>query len=233
LSTKGVIHQQSLRTKSKNVAIELESALKTSLVTGEHRTAKNCPTLKEFESRLFDHLRIHVKPRSLQFYREQYKVLTTSLLGTMRLSLIDSAACDAFKQWRVSQKVAIITVNHGIRTLRRALHQAEDWHLIVRAPKLKLLPGEHAREAVISENELTAMIEYAEVAYLGGPAAYDLCLVRDLEEWRKGPKRPDLSHLTDEKQKSIESACSDKFMQGPAPYDRCLVGELQDSLQPR
>ena len=162
---KGVIHQQSLRTKSKNVAIELESSLKTSLVTGEHRTAKNCPTLKEFESRLFDHLRIHVKPRSLQFYREQYKVLTTSLLGTMRLSLIDSAACDAFKQWRVSQKVAVVTVNHAVRTLRRALHQAEDWHLITRAPKLKLLPGEHTREAVISEPHLKAMIEYAEEAY--------------------------------------------------------------------
>ncbi|MFZ0275348.1 MAG: tyrosine-type recombinase/integrase [Candidatus Sulfotelmatobacter sp.] len=97
------IHQQSLRTKNKNTAIELEAALKTSLVTGQHQVAKNCPTLKEFETRLFDHLRIHVKPRSLQFYKEQYAVLKRSLLGNLRLSLIDSAACDAFKQWRHSQ----------------------------------------------------------------------------------------------------------------------------------
>lgn len=83
----------------------------------------------------------------------------------MRLSLIDSAAVDVFKQWRHQQGVAIATVNHAIRALRRALHQAEEWRLIERAPKLKLMTGEHEREAVISEAELTEMIRYAEVGY--------------------------------------------------------------------
>jgi integrase len=161
----GVIHQQSLRTKSKNVAIELEAALKTSLITGVHQTVKNAPTLIEFETRLFAHLKIHVKARSLQFYKEQYDVLTKSPLGKLRLSLIDAAAVDVFKQWRQAQGVAVITVNHAIRTLRRALHQAEEWHLISRAPKLKLMPGENSREAVVAEIDLTRMIEYAQVAY--------------------------------------------------------------------
>jgi integrase len=161
----GTIHQQSLRTKNKNTAIELEAALKTSLVTGQHQVAKNCPTLKKFETRLFDHLRIHVKPRSLQFYKEQYAVLKSSLLGNLRLSLIDSAACDAFKQWRHSQGVAVATVNHAVRTLRRALHQAESWRLLARAPKLTLMPGENSREAVIAEQAVKEMIGYAAVAY--------------------------------------------------------------------
>lgn len=165
IENNGTVHQQSLRTKNKNTAIELEAALKTSLVTGQHQIAKNCPTLKEFETRLFDHLRIHVKPRSLQFYKEQYALLKDSLLGNMRLSLIDSAACDALKQWRHEQKVAVATVNHAVRTLRRALHQAEEWRLIDRAPKLKLMPGENSREAVISEPELEAMITFARVGY--------------------------------------------------------------------
>lgn len=161
----GTVHQQSLRTKNKNTAIELEAALKTSLVTGQHQIAKNCPTLKEFETRLFDHLRIHVKPRSLQFYKEQYTVLKASLLKDMRLSLIDSATCDAFKQWRHSQGVAVATVNHAVRTLRRALHQAEAWRLLERAPKLTLMPGENSREAVLAEQTVKDMIAYAEVAY--------------------------------------------------------------------
>jgi integrase len=161
----GVLHQSSLRTGNKNTAVELDAAIKTSLVTGEHRTVKNAPTLIEFEDRLFDHLRLHVKPRSLQFYKEQYDVLIRSPLGKMRLSLIDTAAVDVFKQWRTAEKVAVITVNHAVRTLRRALHQAESWHLISRAPKLKLLPGENSREEVIGEDYLKEMIEYASVAY--------------------------------------------------------------------
>lgn len=162
---KGKLHRQSLRTRNKNTAIELEAVLKTELITGKHQVAKSCPTLAEFETRLFDHLKIHVKPRSLDFYKFQFAVLKNSLLKDMRLSLIDSSVVDAFKQWRHSQSVAIATVNHAIRALRRALHQAEEWHLIERAPKLKLMPGEHEREAVISEVELTKMIRYAEVGY--------------------------------------------------------------------
>jgi integrase len=139
--------------------------LKASLVTGQHQTAKTCPTLKEFETRLFDHLKIHVKPLSLAFYKFQFAVLKKSLLGSMRLSLIDAGAVDVFKQWRHSQGVAIATVNHSIRALRRALHQAEEWHLIGRAPKLRLMAGEHEREAIISEAELANMVKFSEVGY--------------------------------------------------------------------
>jgi hypothetical protein len=53
---KGKLHRQSLRTKSKAVAVELEAVIKTELVTGKQQTAKTCPTLTEFETRLFDHL---------------------------------------------------------------------------------------------------------------------------------------------------------------------------------
>lgn len=165
IEAKGVLHQQSLRTRNKNTAIELEAVLKAELVSGKRQTAKTCPTLTEFEPRLFDHLKIHVKPLSLAFYKFQFAVLKKSLLGNMRLSLIDSAAVDVFKQWRHQQGVAIATVNHSIRALRRALHQAEEWRLIERAPKLKLMQGEHEREAVISEGELTKMIKFAEVGY--------------------------------------------------------------------
>ena len=79
--------------------------------------------------------------------------------------MIDSAAADAFKQWRLAQKVAVSTTNHGIRTLRRVLHQAEEWKVIPRAPKLRLLSGENSREAVISEAALKTLIEFAEEAY--------------------------------------------------------------------
>jgi hypothetical protein len=60
-----------------------------------------------------------------------------------------------------------------------------------------------------------------------GPAAYNRCLVQQLDALASGPSRPDLSRLTSEEQQSIESVCSHaKFHQGPAEYNRCLVQQL-------
>jgi integrase len=168
----GHLYQQSLRTRDKNTALQADASIKTALVRGEHQTAKASPTLREFKDRLLAHLRLTVKPRTLAFYAEQYDILLKSRLADMRLSLIDVAAVDEFKAWRHSQKgrhsqkkVAVITVNHAVRTLRRILHQAEDWRIIQRAPKLKLLPGEHERERVISKAEDETLIDFAAKGY--------------------------------------------------------------------
>jgi integrase len=162
-----VVVQQSLGTRNRQEALDIEATLRSAAVKGEFGIVdrRNAPTLADFEKRLFDHLRFHVKPRTLQFYKEQYGILKKSPLKNLRISMIDSASADAFKQWRLEQNVAVSTANHGIRTLRRALHQAEDWKLIPRAPKLKLLTGENSREAVITETELQMLIDYAAAAY--------------------------------------------------------------------
>ena len=44
--------------------------------------------------------------------------------------------------------------------LRRALQMAEEWKLIRKAPKIKLLPGERQREFVIKEALLTKMLAH-------------------------------------------------------------------------
>lgn len=162
---KGKLYQQSLRTKSKNTAVELEAALKTSLISGQRQIAKACPTLREFEPRFFDHLKLTVKTSSVKFYKYQFATLMQSPLADMKLSLIDASACEEFKQWRVSQGVAVVTTNCSIRCLRRGLHLAEEWRLITRAPRLRLLPNENQREEVVEEHELLEMIKYAALAY--------------------------------------------------------------------
>jgi hypothetical protein len=59
-----------------------------------------------------------------------------------------------------------------------------------------------------------------------GPAAYNRCLVRELEKWHQAPKRPSLSGLSSQESQSIESACFSAKQSGPAAYNRCLVREL-------
>ena len=65
--------------------------------------------------------------------------------------------------------------------------------------------------------------------HLEGPAAYDQCVARQLQEWAAGPKQPDLSALNYAEKQSIESVCSTaKHLQGPAAYNQCLIQQLQE-----
>jgi endogenous inhibitor of DNA gyrase (YacG/DUF329 family) len=69
----------------------------------------------------------------------------------------------------------------------------------------------------------------SDAKYFEEPAAYDRCLVLELEEWASEPKQPDLSPLTGMEESSIRAACSDaKYLEGPSAYDRCLVLELKE-----
>lgn len=72
----GVVIQQSLHTRNRHEALDIESTLRSAAVKGEFGIVdrRNAPTLAEFEQRLFDHLRYHVKPRTLGFYKEQRAV---------------------------------------------------------------------------------------------------------------------------------------------------------------
>src|SRR5208337_2573611 len=62
------------------------------------------------------------------------------------------------------------TVNHNLKTLRRALRLAQDWGVINRVPKITMLPGERQREFVIGETLLAVIVdsmpEHSLVRYL-------------------------------------------------------------------
>ena len=163
----GRVYQRSLKTGNKQEAVNRESAMRTALMRGDFGliSAAQSPTLKDFKKRFTDYVKLHTKGRTAAFYADNYRVLLASPLAGMRLGSIDASAIEQFKAWRMKQDVAVITVNHTIRTLRRILHLAEDWKLLARAPRLKLLPGENMRVAVISDDELQRMTAHAAGAW--------------------------------------------------------------------
>jgi hypothetical protein len=62
-----------------------------------------------------------------------------------------------------------------------------------------------------------------------GPAAYNRCLISQLNMSAAGPREPDLSRLTPDEQQSIRSVCyGAKISQGPAAYNRCLISQLHE-----
>ena len=159
----GKLYQKTLRTTSRTQAEKFEAIIRSELLKGEFGIldAAKTPTLMEFEARLLLHLKAHTAPRTYGFYKQHLNVLNDfGQLSLARLHRIDNALIEKFIQHRLRAKVAPVTVNHSLRTLRRALYLARDWNLIRNVPRIKLLPGEKQREYVLEDKTVNEMVDW-------------------------------------------------------------------------
>jgi integrase len=170
----GKLYQKSLRTHNRSEAIKLESVFRSGLIRHEFGIldAAKAPTLEQFEPQLLAHLKANTAPRTYLFYKQNVAALKKFLpLAETRLHKIDQPMIESFIQFRLKpdgkkkRKLTPVTVNHSLRTLRRILHLAQDWKLIREVPKIKMLPGEHERDYVLSDSEVQQMTQYLQSAY--------------------------------------------------------------------
>jgi integrase len=97
------------------------------------------------------------KPATVRFYHEKLRrLLADRHLSSARLDAIDEATIDDYKQRRVRQAsrygrpLAPASVNRELATLRRLLRLAQEWKVLDRVPRIRLLRGERNREFVLS-----------------------------------------------------------------------------------
>jgi integrase len=160
---RGEILQRSTKCRNRRDALDVEAAWRTALAKGEAGLldTRSTPTLAEFERRFLEHLPGRVAARTEGFYRDAWAHLVAfKPLGASKLYAIDEALIARFVADRRGGNLIPATINHSMRTLRRALRLAVDWKLIQRVPKIKLLPGERQREYVISEKVLAEMLAH-------------------------------------------------------------------------
>jgi integrase len=91
------------------------------------------------------------------FYKEKMRrLLEDKKLAALRLNGIDEAAIDAYKQRRTRQAsrygrpLSPASVNRELATLRRLLRLAQEWKVLDRVPRIRLLRGERNRDFVLS-----------------------------------------------------------------------------------
>ncbi len=160
---KGERVQESAHTGNKDAARQIEAAHRVRLAKGEAGINERppAPTLAEFGPR-FEAAIVTLcadKPATVGFYREKLRrLLADQQLSGARLSAIDEAIIDAYKQRRTRQAsrygrpVSPASVNRELATLRRLLRLAQEWKVIDRVPRIRLLRGERNREYVLSHN---------------------------------------------------------------------------------
>jgi integrase len=140
---------------NKNQARTIESTKRTEGLLGI------APTLAEFSIRFINSLPRRVSPQTYVFYvRHLQPLLAFPALADCRLDRIRPAVVEDFVQSRRKQQngrgghISVVTVNHNLRTLRRALHLAVEWDVISKVPKIKLHTGENQRDYVLTDEDV-------------------------------------------------------------------------------
>jgi len=97
---------------------------------------RKAPTLKQASVRFLKWVgAARLADKTKTYYQDGWRLLETTSILNLRLDAIDN---DVAEQLSFSGSAA--NANCALRTLRRLLHKAEDWKLIRRAPRIKLLP---------------------------------------------------------------------------------------------
>ena len=154
--------QESSQTSNKDAARTIEAAHRVRLAKGEAGINERpaAPTLADFGPRFTDAIKTLCanKPTTVSFYVSKLKsLLAHEPLASLHLNDIDEAAVQAYKQHRTRQmatgrnrRLSVASVNRELATLRRLLRLAQEWKVIDRVPRIRLLSGEQGREFVLS-----------------------------------------------------------------------------------
>ena len=163
----GVAVRVNTKQRDKEVAKDLESKRRTEMALDEAGlpTGKTIPTLKGFEKQFNEAIEARCPKGTAKFYKAKMAdLLAFAPLANARLNRIDEALIEKFVLFRRKQvahperksskkTVTPATVNRALATLRRALRLAQEWRIIARVPRIKMLGGERNREFVLSREK--------------------------------------------------------------------------------
>jgi integrase len=157
---------------NKDAARQIMAAHRLRLAKGEAGISERprAPTLAEFGPRFESHIAAVCadKPATLSFYQEKLRrLLSDARIAGLRLDGIDEAVIDGYKQRRTRDEsrygrpLSPASVSRELATLRRLLRLAQEWKVLDRVPRIRLLRGERNREFVLNHDAEPDYLEKA------------------------------------------------------------------------
>src|SRR5215472_17213129 len=102
------------------------------LFAGVCQSRHKAPTLQEFSSQFLRCVEsATLAKKTTKYYRNGWRLLSDTNLVSMRLDRVTKDDVDVLT-FRGS---AAPSVNCALRTLRRMLHKAEEWNLLIKVPR--------------------------------------------------------------------------------------------------
>lgn len=155
----GKRHRKSTKTANVREAQRIYASWMTKInrsAAGLERDPFKATTLADFRKRFEEEVAGKSEnPDTRDYYHRRYTELLQYPGFECGLDEIDEEVVDGFVQWKLKQKskhgrsFSRASVNHCLRTLKRALRLAYRWRQINRVPAISLLSGENEREAVL------------------------------------------------------------------------------------
>jgi site-specific recombinase XerD len=168
---KGETIRESTTQSNKRTPEQMQAARRTALAKAEVgiKRRERVPRLAEFAPRFTAAIETSCaeKPATVAFYKAKLKVLVNHF-GGRRLDEIEEAEIEQYIQKRAGTKsrrrqpLSPASVNRELATLRRLLRLAQEWKILDRVPRIRLLRGEHQREFVLSHQQEILFLEAAE-----------------------------------------------------------------------
>jgi len=102
---------------------------------GKDPLPRKAPRMDQFSVRFLGWVKnAQLEPKTKGYYRDGWRLLSATPILGMRLDRITADDVDA-----LGLSGSASNANCALRTLRRMLHKAEEWRLIRKAPKIKLM----------------------------------------------------------------------------------------------
>lgn len=155
----GQRYRKSTKQRNCEAAKDIESAFRTALARGDVGITKHSakvPTLANFRQRFVDEITVRRAghPATIDFYERKYDgLLKFKPMANTPLDNIDEELISRLTAKMVNDDRARSTINHHLRTLKRALRLAARWKLIAGTPYIQLLDGEVERDFVLTRDQ--------------------------------------------------------------------------------
>lgn len=139
-------YRGSTKMKNRGAALQVEAALILKLSNGGNN--RKAPILRDLAPRFLEHIdKSRLDDDTKVYYRNGWRILQSQDIACMRIDSITPSTAST-----VTAKGSGSNVNCALRTLRRMLSLAEEWHLLARRPKISLA-DEVKRERLIRPEE--------------------------------------------------------------------------------
>ena len=144
---RGKRYRRSTKETNKKRAPKIAALRLSQAMGGTGPLDRKAPSLQEFSIRFLSWVESTIlAAKSKAYYCNGWRLLSMTKIVGMRLDHITKDDVEA-----LSFSGSASNANCALRTLRRMLHKAEEWNLIGRVPKFKLL-REHGRSLRLDED---------------------------------------------------------------------------------
>jgi hypothetical protein len=171
-TVRGKRFRGSTKETTKTRAAEVAALKLHQAMEGNDPLLKRTPVLRDFAVRFLEWAETtNLEPKTKTYYQTGWRLLSVTPLAKMKLNCITGDDISAIRF-----PASASNANCALRTLRRMLNKAEEWKLLFRAPKFRLVK-EHGRSLALDAGVEAKLIT---AAALCGWRAKSFDLFRDV-----------------------------------------------------